>query len=340
MRFMSSVLVGVLWAAVPFSLTAQALRIVPTGTHVLQTQWNRPIHLPVKCDQEGNIYFRNFETGITSSPVVRVSQKRDDVTSFSVANDPDLKGASVRDFAVTPDGTVFELVHAGNDVYVVEFSDDGSVSSKTKLEKQFWPEHLAVTPDGDRFLIAGTELPAKDGKPPQLVTAIFDNSGRLVKDLTLLHDPAVLKEPRAGEPRIENYFTSHAILPLVQGETQVGLNGDLYVVRASRPPEVFVLNSNGKFVRSVTVDVPENGMSLGAIQFSDSRIAALFHQLDDSGQVQKRVMAIVDSNRGTTERRYQLADGMDGVFACYDGSSFTFLSTEHGKFAITTAKPQ
>ncbi len=340
MRFLSSALIGVLWAAVPLSLTAQALRIVPTSTHVLQTEWNQPLHLPVRCDEDGNIYFRKFGSGITSSPVVRVSQKHDDVTSFSIANEPGLKGASVHDFAVTTDGTVFELVHAGNDVYVVDFSDDGSVRSKSKLEKQFWPEHLAVTPDGDRFLIAGTELLEKDGKPPRLVTAIFDNSGRLVKDLTLQHDPAILKEPRAGEPRIENYFTSQEILPLVQGETQVGRNGDLYVVRASRPPEVFVLNSSGELVRKITIDVPENGMRLGGIQFSDSRFAAQLYQADASGQVQKQVMAIVDISRGTTERAYQFADGLGGVFACYDGSSFTFLSTEHGKFAITTAKPE
>lgn len=227
----------------------------------------------------------------------------------------------MQDFAVTSDGKVFELIQAGDDVYVGAFSDDGSLKSKTKLEKQFWSAHLAVVSGGSRFLVAGSELPMKNGPPPGLVTAIFDNSGRLVKNLAFRHDPAELKEPPAGKPAIENYLADQEILPLVSGDTQVGPNGDLYVVRASKPPEVFVLTSSGEFIRKITVETPDNSMTLGSMQFSSSRLASLFYQADSSHQVQKRVMAIVDINRGTLERSYQLADGLGGAFACYNGAT-------------------
>jgi hypothetical protein len=333
-------LATILCTLITVPLASQVLQIVPSATHALQTQWRSPIHLPVRCDEDGNVYFRSFQPGTTASPVVRVSLKRENVTSFSLASEPDFKRASVQDFAVTPQGQVFELIQVGDDVYIGSFSDDGSLKSKTRLEKQFWSAHLGVIAGGSRFVVAGSELPVKNGAPPGLVTAIFDDSGRLLKKLAFKHDPAELKEPRAGDPKIQNYLADQVILPLVSGDTQVGVNGDLFVMRASNPPQVFVLNSSGELVRKITVETPESGMALGSMQLSSSRLAALFYKADASQQLQKRVMVIVDINRGTMERSYHLADGLGGGFACYDGSSFTFLTTEGEKLAITTAKPE
>ena len=168
------------------------VKLVPTSTTVVQTEWRRPLHPPLRCDGDGNIDLRGFEQGNPASPVLRLNRKGDRVTTFSVGTEDSLQKGVVQDFTVSPDGDVFELVFVDNDTYVASFSGDGLFKSKTKIERQFWPTHVAVLAGGTSFLITGSELPVKGGPPPKLINAIFDTSGRLIKEIAFARDPAEL----------------------------------------------------------------------------------------------------------------------------------------------------
>jgi hypothetical protein len=331
-------LLSTLLLAVTTVSSAQSVKIVRSDVAVLQTQWQRPLHIPVRCDHDGNVYFRGLEQGNASSPVLRVNPKKDGAITYTLDNEPDLRLSAVQDFSVAPDGDLFELVQGQDAVYVASFSSDGSFKSKTKLDRQFWPAHLTVLAGGSRFLVTGSELPQKGGPPPGAVTAIFDDSGKVVKDLTFKQDPAILKEASKGPPNVDNYLADKAILPLATGDTQAGIDGNLYVMRASTPPVVFVMDASGQLIRRITVELPEAGMEVGTMQVSGSRIAFLFYRSDPSGQVQKRIMTLVDAKSAKVDGSYDLGDGLGGAFACYDGSSYTFLTTEHGKLSIVSAK--
>ena len=272
--------------------SAQSLEIVRSDVTVLQTQWQRPLHLPVRCDQDGNIYFRGFEQGNPSSPVLRVNPKNDSAITYLLDNEPDLRLSPVQDFSVAPDGGLYELVQGPDAVYVASFSEDGTFKSKTKLEKQFWAAHLTVLPGSLGFLVTGSELPKKGGPPPDVVTAIFNDSGKVIRNLAFKHDTAVLNKPPQGAPSVDNYLADKAMLPLAIGDIQSGIDGNLYIMRASNPPIVLVLDASGQLIRRITVEPPEAGMEIGTMQISGGMIAFLFYRSDKSGQVEKRIMAI------------------------------------------------
>lgn len=340
MRMPAYFLVGLACMVIPQAVRAQTVKLVPTSTTVVQTEWRRPLHLPLRCDGDGNIYLRGFEQGNPASPVLRLSPKGDRVTTFSFGNEASLQKGVVQDFAVTPDGDVFELVQFDNNTYIASFSDDGRFKSKTKIEKQFWPIHLTVLAGGTSFLITGAEVPVKGGPPPKLINAIFDTSGRLTKEISFQHDPAELKEAPRDKPKVENYLGDRTILPLVTGDAQTGPDGNWYVMRASKPAVIFALDSTGKLVRTVTVEPPEPRMDVGNMQFSANWIAVLFYRANSDGQVEKRILALVDPRTGVREHTYVLGEGLGGAFACSNGTSYTFVTDEGGKLAISYAQPE
>ncbi len=325
---------------IPQAANAQMVKLVATSTTVVQTEWRRPLHLPLRCDGDGNIYLRGFEQGNPASPVLRLNPKGDRVTTFSVGSEASLQKGVVQDFTVSPDGDVFELVQVDNNTYVASFSGEGSFKSKTKIEKQFWPTHLTVLAGVTSFLITGAEVPVRGGPPPKLVNAIFDTSGRLIKEITFERDPAELKEAPKDQPKVENYLGDTAILPLVTGDTQSGPDGHLYVMRAAQPPVILALDSTGKLIRTIRVEPPEPRMDVGSIHFSASWIALLFYRADPNGQIEKRLLVLVDPRTGARERTYELGEGLGGAFACSNGSSYAFVTDKGGKLAITYAQPE
>jgi len=327
--------------ALTLTVWPQAVKLVPSDTTILQAQWHRPIQLPARCDANGNIYFRGLEQGNPSSPVYKAQPGSYTCITFALdGSDTDLRLGTVQDFAVSAAGVLFELVQSGDTVYIARFGDDGSFKSKIKLERPFWASHLSVLANDAWFLVTGTELQTKGGPPPALVSKIVDESGRDVSNLTFEKDPAALKEAPKGKPKIENYWGNKSILPLVLGDTQTGIDGSLYVMRASTAPVIFVLDSTGQLTRRITVQPPEAGMTIGNMQVSAGRIALLFYRADTTNQVEKSTMVLVDARSGKVERAYEVDARLGSAFACYDGNSFAFLSTQEGKFAIVSAKPQ
>ncbi len=319
---------------------AQTLSLAPTSVFVLPSEWRHPLYLPVRCDGDGNYYFREYESGANASPVLKASPRVDHVTRFSVDSDSGLKGGAVQDFAIGVDGTVYELVQLGNDVEIVEFSEDGHPNSKIGLEKQFWATHFAVFDRGDEFLVAGSALPIKGGPPPKLVTAIFDRAGRVIRTLVLPHDPAEIKAPKANEKRPANYLSDQGILPLVLGDTQTDGRGNLFILRASTPPIVYMADSAGHLVRTITAIPPEPGMQVGVMHVWNGQLALLFQKSDAEGQIEKRTMLVLDTTTGHKLEEYFVPESLGAAFACYTGEDFGFVTTKEGKLAIQTAKPE
>jgi hypothetical protein len=321
------------------SLGGQTVTLAPTNAHVLSGEFNRPLRLPVRCDSEQNFYLRAFESGNQLSPVLRISTRSDTTLKFAWTADIGFSEGILEDFAVTPDGEVYELVQAGNDVYVLAFDHDGGYRSKTKLDEQFWGAHIAAFPNGRAFLVTGAELVIKGGPPPKLVNRIFDASGRLLRDLTLKNDPGEVKRDDKDKQQDTNYFESKAVLPLVMGDAQTDASGNAYIYRASDIGTVYVLNSSGDPVRKLEIAPPEVGFKPGLMQVSSGRLGIIFQKVATDGQILKEVMLAVDTTTGTITQEYVVPDALGSAFACYTNNSFGFITTERGKLAIQWAAP-
>jgi hypothetical protein len=312
------------------------LKIEPSDIFPIGSEISRALQLPVKCDAEQNVYFRPFEQGGTLSPVFRVSAHGDKETKLSATSEPAFKAASVQDFTVAPDGSFYELIQAGKDVYVARFMSDGTYQSKTKLDKQLWGAKIAVT--GSMFLVSGSELPSKIDGPPKLFTAFFDLSGRLVKPLAFDRDPADPNPQHKPDLR-SDYVNDTSVIPLVGGNIEADRDGKMLLMRASAVPAVFVLDASGKVVGRFQVDPPMPGMSVAAMHVHNGKAAFLFQHVDNDGNVGKRIIAVTSAT-GEKLREYSVADALGTAFACFADNSFGFITTQNNKLAIQYARPE
>src|ERR1019366_680182 len=312
-------------------------RLAPTDTSVVQSEWRGPVISPIRCDADGNLYIREYVSGSPNNVITIIGPKGDKVTKTSLDSNPDLKKGKLNDFGVGPDGYLYELVQADHSAYVVSFKPDGSLSSATKLEKEFWPTKLATT--GALFLVSGTESPAP-GEPPKLFNGLFDASGKLVREVRFSNDPGQIKAegPKAGSNK--NYLEDKASFPLQLGTAEADLNGNFYVIRASEPPVAFVLNASGEFVRKLEIKNPEPGMRLVAAHVNGGRLAALIAQTDAERQILKKVMIIVDISTGKAVQQYSVSSDLGSTFACYSGNDFGFVTTKDNKLATQHARPE
>lgn len=322
-------------------VAAQQSSLTATSGYVLPSEWNHALYLPVRCDGNGNFYLREYESGMNASPVLKVTRKADNLIRFSLDSVSDLKGASVQDFAVTTDGTVYQLLQFGDDVIITESSADGRIVGQTKLERQFWPAHFTPLSGNRGFLVMGSELPQKGGPPPKFVTFIFDASGRLVRDLKLSQDEVENKKEETGKNQKGGPLANESMLPLVLGDIQSDNAGRLFILRASDPAVIFVVDSSGRLQRTLKAIPPESGMTVGAMQVSNGLLALLFQKGDDKGQIIKRTMVVLDSSTGRKNSEYAVPATFGTAFACYTGESFGFVTTTPGgKLALQTAKPE
>lgn len=322
---------------------AQNVSLRATSGYVLQSEWGHghALYLPLRCDLDGNLHLREYESGLGATLVLKVTARAENLTRFSLSSVAELKGASIQDFSVTPDGTVYELLQFGDDVIIAEFSSGGRLVSQTKLDKQFWPAHLSALGGNNGFVVTGAELPHKGGPPPELVNAIFDNSGRLVRSLTFAQDPAKIKKEEPGKEQKGGPLANESILPLVLGDTQTDNRGNLFILRASEPAVIFVVNRWGKLQRTIKAVPPEAGMKVAAMQVREGRLALLLQKSDENGQIEKRTMVVIDTSTGDRMAAYAVPDTLGTAFACYTGEAFGFVTTtKNGQLTVQTAKPE
>jgi hypothetical protein len=314
-------------------------RLVPSEPSVVQSQWRHPIISPVRCDDDGNVYIREYVPGTTNDVVTIIGSEGDKVTDTSLDSDPTLKKGKLQDFGIGPGGDLYELVQVGRGAYLVNFKRDGSLSGAVKLDKEFWPAKLAIgEATGALFLVSGTENPVP-GEPPKLFTGLFDANGKLIREVNFPGDPGQIKAEKQKAGSSKNYYEDKSSVPLQLGTAEADSNGNFYLIRASEPPVVFVLDPSGKFVRKLEIKAPYPGMRLLAAHVSSGRLAALFGQVKSDGQIVKKVMTIVDTSNGDIVQQYSVPSDLGSAFACYSGSDFGFVTTKDNKLAIQYAHP-
>lgn len=315
-------------------------RLSITETSIVQSQWRRPIISPVRCDQDGNLYIREYVPGTSNNTVTIVGSKGDKATETSFDANSSLKNGKLQDFGLGPNGELHELVSVGRSAYLVNFKRDGTLAGATKLEKEFWPAKLAIgEASGALFLVSGTEMPVAD-QPPKVFNGLFDTSGNLVRQVKFSGDPSQIKPESQKPGGDKNYYEDKASFPLQLGTAEADLNGNFYLIRASHPAVAFVLNASGDFVRKLEIKAPDPGMRLLAAHVTTGRLAALFGQTAADGQIVKKVMTIVDTSNGNTVQQYSVPSDLGSAFACYSGNDFGFVTTKDSKLAIQHARPE
>jgi hypothetical protein len=312
----------------------QPIALVQSETVVFSGEFARPVQSPVKCDSEGNAYIRPYSP--FTSPLLRLSWDGV-VTSFLVTSAPGFEKARPSDFAVSPGGDVYELVAPDLDqTFLLRFTKDAQYSSKITLTPSLEPWQLAMFSEGSVF-VSGFEWPplADRGKrtlklTSKPFTAIYDTSGRMVKRL-----PLPMEEPQKGivgaatDPR--------AAISLASAVT--GPDDNVYYLRRSAKPTVFVISSSGEVVRTVSIAPPDKGFEPETIKVAAGTIVVQFVRDNPRTQNTDSLFVVADWQNGRQLAVYTAPIEVGFAFACYTPDGFTFLTTRDKKMAIARAVP-
>ena len=158
--------ISILLSGVALACGLQAQSTLPLHieqTIVISSQSNIGIIAPARCDSDGNIYFKAYRPAGQYRPITRVDAKGEKPVNFLYQSDPELKYGTSYDFSATPWGDLYQAVQLGKDVYLVDFSKDGNVKWKVKLDQQFWVAHMSPFSD-QQFLFTGTRFPPELGQ--------------------------------------------------------------------------------------------------------------------------------------------------------------------------------
>jgi hypothetical protein len=349
MSRLTIVCIALLVAMTPAAALAQSVvKLASREQVIVPAQWYRPLLFPMRCDSDGNLYLRGHVPRDNQTPITRISRKGDRVTTLSVDSDLDLRKATVSDFAVSPEGEVYQLAQVGRDVYVATFSSEGTFKSKTKLDTPFWAAHIA--PFGSQgFLVTGLAFSEEANKAPREgFTAVFDASGRLVKRLRLPGDVARKKEAASSGSRApQPHSSSHAKdaagendwqVPLLLGTAEAAEDGNVYLLRRASPALLYVLGPSGQVLRKLTVKAPKPGLLPSSMHLARGRIALLFTEWERENP--DEILVLLDTLTGERVGEYEVPVSLGGAFACYSDDGFAFITSSGPKLAIEWAAPE
>ena len=311
-----SVSAGV-FAQTPIELSIE--RTLPTP------EFRHGILMPIKCDPDGNIYFRgDGSLQPDTGALQRLSGDGKTLTTIETETG-DLAESHLSNFDVSPDGTLFAIMTYRTSE-LVEFDDKGQIKRHFEISAfggRFDPQNfVAFSPDA--FLIAGRLF--EKGGPGREFTALINGDGKLVREIKL---PGLMQGAPTGpgEPSPGSF---------AMGTALVADDGNAYVLQsAGEDAKFYVISASGEVLRTLTVSSPAPKHSATQFGVAKGRLAVQFHQND-----QPSWFRVVDVERGEEIATYK--SELYGIFLCYslDGFDYFVTNPTTKKFDLVRAVPQ
>ena len=321
-----------LWTAQAIAFSQTTVQLMDSDYHRLSTPTE--IVFPVKCDDRGNVYFRSAARGPGKFDVVKIAPDGSQKATYTYSGVADIKDDTLLAASAGDHGEMYELLRApGQRVLLLRFSENGQLESRTEIDapEPFAPAQLDVLPNGTLF-VSGTLIGDKTGQGAgEPVNALYDASGRWLKEIRLKNDSGLLKQSLKTADRIGSQNRAVHF-----GRTTVGDDGNLYLMRAASPAVVYVISPGGEVERTLTVQPPGDGAVPFALLVHGGRVVVEF-DFPTSPDVSDTRIRLVDSHSGQPITDYKVTTDLGEAVACYDGSQFTFVGMKDGWRSIIQA---
>jgi hypothetical protein len=331
-----------LWATV--AITAQEPRelavidVLPIPVQHLQGG-GLAVRVPVKCSSNGEL-FVEFVGGGAEPGVSVVSEDRQHIFRFGLAQASNLEGSLLQDFAPGTSHDLFLLLsHRASEgvtqqglvEHLLVHVKEGASSSVTRVDlKPGFDLRQVALLGSDHFVVSGF---FGGRQHPESFTAIFDAAGQLLQKLTLPGD--LTAESRssdvegrtpAGSSEMAGAETA-AVGWLESSSLQTADDGSVYLARSAPQGPVFIISPGGA-VRRVMLSVPESNAKLSSVTIAGGKIAAEYTLPSPPEGHHRHLLTVTDSSTG------QLLDtvGYEGSeftgvgLVCYRNQSFEFLA--------------
>jgi hypothetical protein len=300
---------------------------------------SRNFALPTACDEQGRSYVKLIKSPGMVGSLLRLSDKGVLEAEFDTA------GALVNIFAVRPNGGVAMMRVDGTSKVVDNFGPDGKRESAVRLERPptaFFPFQIAVFRSGE-MLIAGLQY----NPGYRASTAIYDPTGRLVKQFALDGDAEIEHAIEVGDARYAR-APSEGNEPVPRSVAIAGDDGFVYLMRATSPAIVYVISAAGDVIRKIVVSAPTDlGVPAFGIRVAKNKLAVKFYRscdgILDLG-CEGLTYAVVDATTGQRLANYEAEKEAAGPMACYvpdPDRFFTFWNPPGGhRLEIVEAVPK
>ncbi len=288
--------------------------------------------------------------------------------------------AAVISYGVSPGGKLYALMFArritskGNPLsavkyYVERFKHDGTSGSITPVPApagvaHWYADQLVPFPDGG-FLVVGEATTAKER--PSLgswgpLTAIYDSTGRFVREVTLPHDVTNnFNERVAGKPRAAGRARAQASrvpqgfeAAISTGGVFSGPDGNVWILRASSPIRLYAVDSAGQVIQHFEISPPAPGLipfGFGVARPGEIFLDFLRPPPSNPGAASgpskgpSEFIGVFNSISGQFDALYTLPkvrNAFLGTIACSDGDSgFLYLgSTSGNRLAVFDLAPR
>lgn len=329
------ILVAALFAVTPMVCASQdAPRVVNVN---VQARGDMPVSysghiMYAACDENGNVYTQLLSPALDTAthsntylgPVQKITPEVKSAGVFRFG-DAFSDRAESRAFSVH-DNRLYVLAGAKNELYVVEFANDGSMKAPVKLQIDSFliPFHFAVFPSGEYLVVGltGTISQRPDLHTP--FTAVFAADGRLVKKIYEPEDENARQRGEAGDSRHWRYTDSGNEFIGWDADVTSGSDGNVYLLHGFSPQLIYVISPKGDVVRKVQIDTGNPELAANSIKFYAGRLAVGYGWL---GDVQQDLIKVIDLE-GNSIADYEVREGpkdSDLILACYNAEGFTLI---------------
>jgi hypothetical protein len=249
----TAVLAALMFAWLPAWSQEASTRMLQQPTDWKNTEAIAGMIYPFEIHAVGSsIYFRRYDSAgepIQASPITRIDADGRE-TSLDLRIVP---GAESRVYVMTwfvnPDGSFYalDLFYEENTDWLVSYDSAGKFEWKAKMARVIQaPDTVVPLDGGNLFLVSGTII-GKKPAPRAAISAIFDRSGNLVRDVTLPTDSTEVEVNVAGRTRTLN----------PSARATVGSDGLVYLMRQATEPRVQVFSSSGDLLRLMDLTSPK-----------------------------------------------------------------------------------
>jgi hypothetical protein len=276
----AAVLTGGLVLTVP-ARGQSSLLLTPTEVTPITGVLGNPtlFTAPATCDNNGNLYLRMYQSGHVAK--VTPAGKVEKLYRLDEVPDRDFKGARqalVISYAVDERGNVYVAAeNSDQKTVLVKFQNDGDYEGVIPFDiANFSPLQVAAFAGGELLVSGYVMIVSKRDASPEVYTAIFDQYGHLVKDLTLSRD--VSTKSSEDKARLPLQYKGAEAGPALEqaiatGTVGIGVDGDAYIFRNTKSPTVFVVSPAGELVRRMVLKSPAPDLWPASESMSGARAA-------------------------------------------------------------------
>jgi len=280
---------------------------------------------PFPCDADSNIYYQD---DLRAPAIHKLNSKGEEVALFQPGPNTDKKLDRGGNFAVSPNGDLYELVfphELTRPVFV--YKSDGTFKSVIKLDPGFiwFPSKIAVFSSG-QMLVTGMEYDKDTTAEMWPFTGIFAGDGSLLKEVKLEDDETLRDMGVAGDSRVKEVGTP-GNKAIDFGQIDVASDGNAYLMRWTNPAVIYAISPGGQVVRRLTIDPGDPNYYPRTLHAFGNRLAILFVQHESM----EKIMKVVDlegrdlSAYDETRRSEAGKSMLTSAFYCYTENPTRFL---------------